>query len=111
MVINKAINLKRRLELSRSQITSYEKLIHGILAENDDAISHMTSSVCEPYWGKVPMIRHLVQRFLIASLLFTVIVLPTMTVLWFVFASFFYIYYGNEKRRQEKIESYYKKHS
>ncbi len=59
---------------------------------------------CTPYWGEVPWWRELETRFVISLFLLVVAVLPFMIVIWLLFASCFYIWYGAETHRRERIE-------
>ena len=64
---------------------------------------------CIPFHGEVPRWRMLLFRGKVAAVLFVLIVVPYLVVLWFVFASIFYIFYESEIFRRRNIDFQYKK--
>lgn len=64
---------------------------------------------CVPYWGVPPLWRVVMHRAIIALCLLTFIVLPTLGVLWLVFASVYYICIGSELARREELERRYQR--
>lgn len=68
-----------------------------------------STGVCEPYWGPVPVWRHWLTRFAMASIPFTLLIVPGLVVVWFLFLFCFYISYDAETQRRERIEENYQK--
>jgi len=64
---------------------------------------------CEAYWGPTPNWRILLARASLATIPFIVVVLPFFVVVWLLFASCLYIWWGSEQKRREDIEEYRRK--
>jgi hypothetical protein len=95
-----------------SHIHFYKSVLHQIY---DEYVSgHLTKSnyvsICEPVCGEVPFWRQILSKYIVALVLFTLLILPLLVILWFLFASIFYIFYESEMRRRDKIENNRKKY-
>jgi hypothetical protein len=62
---------------------------------------------CEPIRGIVPLWRTVLYRAAIAAALLVFVLMPFLGVLWLLGASVYYVCYGAELARRDKIEKQY----
>jgi hypothetical protein len=62
---------------------------------------------CEPIRGIVPLWRSVLYRAAIAAALLVFVLMPFLGVLWLLGASVYYVCYGAELARRDKIERQY----
>jgi hypothetical protein len=64
---------------------------------------------CTPRWGQEKPYEYFLHVFCMACFMYLVLALPALTVLWFIFASFYYIWFIAEDKRRAKIEAMHEK--
>ena len=62
------------------------------------------SQVCTLFHGEIPRYKLLALRAAVAAFLMLVVVCPVCTVLWFLGASIYYVWFGSELERRAVIE-------
>jgi hypothetical protein len=64
---------------------------------------------CTPRWGHEKPFEYFLHVFCMACFMFVVLALPSLTVLWFIFASCYYVWFIAEDRRRARIEAMHDK--
>jgi hypothetical protein len=60
---------------------------------------------CTPHWGQERTHEYVLHVFCMACFMYVVLALPVLTVLWLIFASFYYIWFITEDKRRARIEA------
>lgn len=63
--------------------------------------------ICEPFWGPTPAWKVTGMKAVLSWSLLMTVVLPVLTILWFVGASLYYLCMGREINRRRRIEKKY----
>ena len=64
---------------------------------------------CTPYWGDEKQYEYYLHVFCMACFMYVLLALPALTLLWLIFASFYYIWFITEDKRRARIEAMHEK--
>jgi nitrate reductase NapE component len=96
IIMEKTVRLRSKAE--RREFADY------LLGTQHHSIEDAVDSFhCGPYWGNVGIARDYVTRSVIAFYLLAFVVLPFLSVVWFVGASIYYVVMGAEHERRRII--------
>ena len=100
----RVIDYNNETVLSRS-IRSKDILIHSSASHPHPTPIIPDNQICTLFHGEIPLYKHLWLRGSVAGFLLVVLVLPVCTIMWFIGASIYYIFYGAELERRKFIEN------
>ena len=97
--------IRKQLEIPiRRQRFPHVRSASEMIAESLTTAGSNSEFECAPIRGQVSWVRVLLYRAAVALPLLVLVVCPSLTVLWFLLAACWYISYGQELRRRERIE-------
>ena len=71
-------------------------------------LSNYKRHECIPFWGEAPLYTEILFRLAVMTPIIIFVFVPLLSLLWLLFASIYYIFWGAEYRRREIIEKKFK---